>query len=260
MSAHAFEEYAFALLLLVGGAAGSARLLTRILNQPTHKLGPLLTASEFSQSASVSAKPKVLSIFHDMARDGFLAPAESHWSGTADGNDNADGKFLATVEAKLEQLCSELKASPSAIPFAIFRSPKRFQFCNVFALLGDTLYLIQCNDSPDAAAIDWPSELWKMGSMGDEAQKAFANNYSKDEEKTEDIAQIRKLLSSIMAMWREVTCEAITTVRPYFVYPSEGTNGADSTEKLIDSATKYTLKAVQHVNIGDVEFLEFEQQ
>ena len=258
VSADAFEEYAFALLLLVGSAAGSARLLTRILNQPTHKLGPLLTASEFSQSASVGTKPKVLSIFHDMARDGFLAPSESQGSATADDTD--ERKFLATVEAKLELLRSELKASPSAIPFAIFRSPREYQFCNVFALLGDTLYLIQCNDSPDTAAIDWPNELWKMGSMGDEARKAFANNYSKDEGKTEDIAQIRKLLSSIMAMWREVTREAITTVRPYFVYPSEGTNGVDSTKEFIDSATKYTLKAVRHVNIGDVEFLEFEQQ
>ena len=267
VSGDAFEEYAFALLLLVGSAAGSAHLLTRVLNRSTHTLGPLLIASEFSQSDGVdtrpevlddNTKPKVLSVFHDMARDGFLAPAESPGSGTgtADEIGNTDAKLLATVMAKLEQLRSELKASPSAIPFAIFRCPGKYRFCDVFALLGDTLYLIQCKDCLDTTTIDWPIELWKMGSMSDGAREAFAKKYSKDEKKAKDIAHIRKLLNSIMEMWREVTRETITTVRPYFVYPRERKNGVESKEESIDSAT--TLEAVQHVNIGDVEFLEFE--
>ena len=221
-----FEEYVLATLYLLACGAGGSGAFTSALTNNGGAMGPLLKSDVVTAEASgraaksaASQTRRLCSFLHDMARDVVGA------------------KDIADAFAKKFDGFAFSRGAESNVFVVAFRCyDEATPFADVFFIVDNALYLLQCKEAADSTSLDLHLERWKMGSLDGKAAAA------KPADSAADVNIARNLIKNIITTYFVKTGVKIDQVRSYVVRPRKATSfDVVAMKKLEDE--KFEVKA-----------------
>ena len=217
-----FEEYVLATHYLLACGSGGSGAFTTALTHNGGAMRPLLKSDVViveasGRAAKSAASRRLCSFLHDMARDAV---------GSKDIADAFAKKFDEIVFSR---------GAASNVFVVAFRCYDKAPFADVFIIVDNVLYLLQCKDTANSTSLDLHLERWKMGSLDGKAAAAKPDSAT-------DVNIPRNLIKNIIATYFVKTGVKIDHVRSYVVRPLKTTSYVEAMKKLEDE--KFEVCAV----------------